>query len=45
MHHLGVDFNSEAFKLKSIFELKKECKTFKLSFVYSEYERSLYLKS
>jgi hypothetical protein len=35
--HLNERVDMEDFKLKSIFELKKECRTFKLSFQYSDY--------
>jgi outer membrane receptor for Fe3+-dicitrate len=45
MQYISDEFNINDCKLKSIFELQKECRTFKISFQYSDYERSLYLGS
>lgn len=45
MEHLDDEIDLGEYKMKSVFELKKECSTFKRSFTLSEYEESLYLKS
>ena len=40
---MDLEFDRYRYKLKTVFELRKECQTFKSQFELSNYERSLYL--
>lgn len=42
---MGIEFAPSAYKLKTIFELRKECQTFRTSFELTPYEESLYFRS